>query len=299
MRNWSQDKIELMKKKKTTAALLPILVWLTTAVGVAQAETWRDQLKPFLQSHCIDCHDGADAEDGLDLSGLGSNLSDAELMRRWVLIHDRVSAGEMPPKDETRPAAADQSKALATLAAALTEADRARSDVVLRRLNRNEYENRIRDLFDVHVRVKDILPEDAPSSGFDNVGEGLAVSAEAAGAYLRAADVALDAALGPAKKPEYVKIKTNLLDQKDWLGADGGAFVIGGVSRNRQPIQFFVQSFGDKTDCTGCHAIEILPRVAAAAGLQVRFEWDSGRKQLARQSLGTFEPVQVAGVTND
>jgi hypothetical protein len=203
-----------MKEIEVKAGFVASLICFATLASVSHAETWRVDLQPFLESHCIDCHDGADAEGGLDLSGLGSDLSNAEVIRRWILIHDRVSAGEMPPADEPRPAEAEKAKSLATLSAALTEADAARSDVVLRRLNRNEYENTIRDLFDVYVRVKDILPEDTSSSGFDNVGEGLTVSAEAAGAYLGAADVALDAVFGPPNQPKYIEHTTNLLDQK-------------------------------------------------------------------------------------
>ena len=84
----------------------------------------------------------------------------------------------------------ETSEVLATLAKALIAADRARNDVVLRRLNRKEYENTIRDLFGVSVQVQAVLPPDTPLAGFDNVGEGLAVSAEAATAYLHAADLA-------------------------------------------------------------------------------------------------------------
>lgn len=207
-----------MLKQRCSAHVAICLTCLVTIVDFVEAEDWRERLQPFLASHCVACHEGADAEGGLDLSTLGSKLSEAESMRRWVLIHDRLAAGEMPPQDESQPTGADKSKALSTLSVALTKADRARGDVVLRRLNRNEYENTVRDLFDVYVRVKDALPKDTPSAGFDNVGEGLAVSAEAAGAYLRAADITLDAVFGPVKKPKFIKHETNLLELTDWQG---------------------------------------------------------------------------------
>ncbi|MEO2015794.1 MAG: DUF1592 domain-containing protein [Fuerstiella sp.] len=202
------------------AVLVVLVVCLTfnRLTVAADGAAFRDRLLPFLHTHCMDCHQGTEAAGGLDLATFGTNLTDAEVMRRWVLIHDRVSAGEMPPEGQPRPAEAQTSAAIATLSAALTKADRARSDVVLRRLNRNEYENTVRDLFDVYVNVKAHLPPDTPMSGFDNVGEGLAVSAEAARAYLIAADVTLDAAFGPAKQPTLIRHKTNLLDQKNHDG---------------------------------------------------------------------------------
>ena len=140
----------------------------------------------------------------------------------------------MPPPDHPQPSQAEKTKASTRLAEALTKADRARSDVVLRRLNRNEYENTVRDLFGVSVRVKEVLPQENPTAGFDNVGEGLAVSAEAAQAYLRAADVALDAVFGPPKKPKHIRHATNLLDQKSHDGKPYLASHIGSMFRRTE-----------------------------------------------------------------
>lgn len=208
-----------MKDKHILVSL--IVLWLGSAepAGGTEAGTWSQRLQPFIASHCIDCHDGVGAEGGLDLSATGplaraDGLGDAEMMRRWTLVHDRIAAGEMPPQDQPRPAEQATSAALATLFGALAAADRARSDVVLRRLNRIEYENTVNDLFDADVLVKEFLPQDNSFAGFDNVGEGLAISAEAAQAYLRAADAVIDAVLGPAKRPDMIRHETNLLDQK-------------------------------------------------------------------------------------
>ena len=189
---------------------------LPTALG--QAHSLKSELQPLLTAHCIDCHEGKDAEGHFDLTELGDDLSDRETARRWVLVHDRMVKGEMPPQGEPRIATAKKSAAIKTLSTVLMRADRARSNVVLRRLNRTEYEATIRELFGIEVRVKNMLPLDTPTDGFDNVGEGLAVSAEAMQAYLRAADATLDAVFGPPTKPKYIRHETNLLDQKDHLG---------------------------------------------------------------------------------
>ncbi|MBC8291094.1 MAG: DUF1592 domain-containing protein, partial [Planctomycetes bacterium] len=208
----------------------------------AKAQSWRKSVEPFLQSHCVGCHEGADAEAGLDLSGVSTDLRDLESSRRWILIHDRIASGEMPPKGEPRPSKLAQAVTLKFLAQALTAAEWDRSDVVLRRLNRVEYENTVRELFDVHVRVKDQLPRDTPTAGFDNVGEGLAVSAEAAQAYLRAADIVLDAVFGPTKKPRYLTHKTNLLDQKTHDGKPFNARAIGTMFRKTKDGLVIFQS---------------------------------------------------------
>ncbi|MEO8495659.1 MAG: DUF1592 domain-containing protein [Planctomycetota bacterium] len=179
------------------------------------AQPWRGSIAPALHKHCLECHNGAEAEAGLDLTSLGSDLENEEVSRRWTLIHDRIASGEMPPADQTRPSATETATLLSQIADAISWADVTRRDVVLRRLNRVEYENTVRDLFGIDfLQVKELLPEDTSAAGFDNVGEGLAVSPEAMQAYLHAAEVTLDAVFGPPKEPQHIEHQTNLLEQK-------------------------------------------------------------------------------------
>ncbi|HYE99562.1 MAG TPA: DUF1592 domain-containing protein [Planctomycetota bacterium] len=176
-------------------------------------------LRPFLEKHCAGCHMDGEAKGGLDLDRLSADLNDAETLRTWERVHDRLQAGEMPPKKREQPTARERDAVLGRLAPALVKADRATRSVVLRRLNRVEYENTVRDLFGVHVDLKDLLPEDATSHGFDTIGEALSSSSELVQAYLQAADVAIDAALGPAKEPKRIRHKAPLAnDVKDQIG---------------------------------------------------------------------------------
>ena len=209
-----------MTKPKAAAALLALVSLFTLAclTDAALAEPWLETLKPILHQHCVDCHEGEDASGELDLTKLASDLGDLEIARRWTVIHDRIAAGEMPPKEQAPLTKAEKTASVNTLHTALTAASLARNSVVLRRLNRVEYENTVSDLFDVYVSVKEQLPEDTPTAGFDNVGEGLAVSAEAMRAYLRAADITLDAVFGPDKSPKYILHETSLRDQKSHDG---------------------------------------------------------------------------------
>ena len=220
-----------MRKTATPYLLAAIACCQFVAFSHAQRPPWQESVKPLIESHCTDCHTGKDAEAGLDFDRLGDDLADEEISRRWTLIHDRIARGEMPPADAEQLPTEARTNVLAEIAAAISRADNSRRDVVLRRLNRVEYENTVRDLFDVYVRVKELLPEDTPSAGFDNVGEGLAVSPEAMHAYLRAADATLDAVFGPPKQPKYLKHETNLLDQLTWQGKPQLADQIGKMFR--------------------------------------------------------------------
>jgi hypothetical protein len=168
--------------------------------------------RQFFSRHCSDCHDAIAKEGGLDLAALGRDLSDAETLRRWVRVYDRLTGGEMPPPSAPQPDAEARQAFLAKLAPSLTEADRAQREVVLRRLNRSEYENTIRDLFRVRAEVAAMLPEDAKAHGFDNIGEALAASTELVEAYLRAADVAIDMVLSQEQQPPWLKTHSTFYD---------------------------------------------------------------------------------------
>ncbi len=164
-------------------------------------------LRPFLQKHCFECHAEGVRKGGLDFDALSAGIADPDTQRRWVAVHDRVRSGEMPPAKAPRPAAAEMEAFLAPLAKALSEADRARHRATLRRLNRVEYENSVRHLLAIDAELQEILPQDAPAHGFDNVGDALAASSELLESYLRAADVAMDAAFGPEKQPERLQVR--------------------------------------------------------------------------------------------
>jgi hypothetical protein len=98
------------------------------------------------------------------------------------------------------------------LGQSLTKADLATREVVLRRLNRAEYEYTVRDLFDVHVDVQSVLPDDSSAQRFDTIGSELSLSAEHMLAYVQAADVLLDQAFGPPEAPRHVNTTINLKD---------------------------------------------------------------------------------------
>ncbi|MBC8291154.1 MAG: DUF1592 domain-containing protein [Planctomycetes bacterium] len=124
----------------------------------------------------------------------------------------------MQPKGEPRPKPAELTRILADLRSRLLAADRERQKregrTVLRRLNRYEYENTIRDLFAIDIDLKDLLPEDTSAHGFDNIGEALTVSSVLLGRYLEAADMALDAAIVTGPRPETRKGRYSYLDER-------------------------------------------------------------------------------------
>ena len=192
-------------------AVLGVVVALSLPAGAQETRLDPRPLQPFFRKYCADCHLDGTTKGNFDLQALPTDLHDAESLRRWVRVYDRVRAGEMPPPRTERVAAAEQEPFLKTLGATLTRADLARRKVVLRRLNRVEYETTVRDLFGVHADVRDLLPEDASLHGFDTMGEALAASAELVQAYLQAAEIVLDAAYGSEKEPKKIALRFPLI----------------------------------------------------------------------------------------
>ena len=167
----------------------------------------------FFDQHCLECHDDITAKGGLDLGVLDGKMKSASAVETWTLLFDRVKSGEMPPPDEPRPAAESIDQLLKWIVPRLTTADRDHREVVQRRLNREEYQNTIRDLLAVDVDIIDLLPEDQRAGGFDNNGEALAISAELMERYLEAARTAINAAIVLTPRPETVTFIVDSIDE--------------------------------------------------------------------------------------
>ncbi len=181
-----------------------LIVAATIASGAAAADV--APVRTFVDAHCVMCHDPETKEGGLDLTTLAVDLSDSRAFAIWVKVHDRVQLGEMPPKAEPRPTEAESRTFLQALDAALRAIDAAKQAregrALARRLNRDEYQNTLRDLLGVVKDYRPLLPEDGRAHGFDKVGSALSVSAEHLQAYMAAARMALDEVIVTGPPPE-------------------------------------------------------------------------------------------------
>jgi mono/diheme cytochrome c family protein len=186
--------------------------WNTIAALLAGASMARaappPALGPFLENHCVECHDSDTKKGGLDLDALAFQLDDPKSFAEWVKVHDRMRDHEMPPKKEKQPDAAEADAFLQSLAGTLIAADRKRAAregrATWRRMNRYEYENTVRDLLGAPwLQIKEMLPEDGEAFRFNKVGGALDVSHVQMAQYLAVADYALREVLGKqVAKPE-------------------------------------------------------------------------------------------------
>jgi hypothetical protein len=177
-----------------------VLASLTLACFSLLRGATAEELAAFTDRHCSSCHNDVDKEGGLDLTSLSFAPNDPANFVTWVKVHDRVQAGEMPPPEKKRPAATELNGFVQTLGASLTAADRAAvardGRARQRRLNRSEYENAVRDLFQAPwLEVKSKLPEDGESSRFNKSSDALSVSFVHMKQYMNAAENAIAAVL--------------------------------------------------------------------------------------------------------
>lgn len=180
---------------------MPLTTRLLSLVLLLPAATaWpAPPLTPFLEANCIDCHDSETHKGGLNLDVLAYDPTLRANALTWEHVFDRVSKGEMPPKNKRQPDAKAKAAWLAELSQSLRTASLAVQQKEgrgpVRRLTRVEYETTVNDLLHIHTDLQSLFPEDAVTAGFDKVGEGLTLSATHFTAYQAAADKALNMAI--------------------------------------------------------------------------------------------------------
>lgn len=162
--------------------------WAGTA---RPAEQFRKTVQPILSQYCSDCHfDGAD-KGKVAFDEFKSDqdlLSDTEL---WWKVLKNVRAGIMPPRKHPRPTDSEQRELFDWIKYGAFGLDPAAPDpgrVTLRRLNRVEYRNTIRDLMGVDFNTTEEFPPDDTGYGFDTIGDVLQVSPMLLEKYMQAAE---------------------------------------------------------------------------------------------------------------
>ena len=179
---------------------ISILFW--NAMFAAAADPFAERVAPILKKHCAECHSGPKAEAELHLDVAGADF--ANDAKKWNSVLERVSDGSMPPKGKPKVPDTDRKIILETLALGLKGNGKAEGRALLRRLNRIEYQNTVRDLLGVDLELAELLPEDGSANGFDTVDLALDLSSTLMERYLEAADAALKAALEDSPSPKEV-----------------------------------------------------------------------------------------------
>ncbi len=174
----------------------------------------------FLQQYCLTCHSGASPPAGLALDAIDSKDPPTR-PDVWEKVIRKLGAGEMPPAGAPRPDSAAieafRNGLIGELDAAARQAPYAERTVI-RRLNRTEYANAVRDILAVSAPIANRLPPDGQAAGFDNIADALSMSPLLLERYLKAARQVSQLAVGVSDPSPVVEIFRSNATQASWQG---------------------------------------------------------------------------------
>jgi hypothetical protein len=181
---------------------------ITAAATLAETpptleQRFQQTVRPFVMKYCVGCHSGQMPAAQFDLKSYTSMDMVAADFPRWMLLMERLTANEMPPKPMPAPPAEASQQVIAWIQAVRTDQIKRSADdpglVLARRLSNAEYNYTIRDLTGQDMQIAREFPVDpANPAGFDNSGESLTMSPALLNKYLQAArEVAAHMVLKP------------------------------------------------------------------------------------------------------
>ncbi|MSR32001.1 MAG: DUF1592 domain-containing protein [Gemmataceae bacterium] len=182
-------KIELLRP-----LLLAALLAFTSQAfaGDEPPANFKNDVLPVFKKNCIGCHNNDKKRGGVTLEGFNSLEDVKKNIKLWERVADKLRTGEMPPPEKPRPTTAQLEVVNRWLDAQVFEfsckGEKNPGRVTLRRLNRLEYNNTVRDLLGVTFLPAEEFPADDVGYGFDHIGDVLTLPPILLEKYLDAAE---------------------------------------------------------------------------------------------------------------
>jgi hypothetical protein len=195
------------------AILVPAIARGANGAGLP----FQDQVRPILEDRCFACHGNGIKKGGVDLDAAAPG--DQKL---WWSVLKNLRAGIMPPADRPQPSGEERRRLedwIKTVALGIDPADPDPGRVTVRRLNRVEYRNTIRDLIGVDFDTTAEFPPDDTGHGFDNIGDVLTLSPLLLEKYLAAAKTIVYGTVPTVSKV----VAERVIPGRDLFRAAGGA----------------------------------------------------------------------------
>jgi len=181
------------------------------ANGAAKIDAGFDRdVKAFVKTHCVACHNAEARTADIDFGSYSQAEAALNDPKVWDRVLQVLRAGMMPPKGLPRPPRGEVDRLVGWFndhkGAAVPRADDP-GRVTARRLNRQEYNNTVRDLVGIDFRPADDFPADDSGYGFDNIGDVLSLSPVLMEKYMSAAEIIAEKAIvaEPRLKPALDK----------------------------------------------------------------------------------------------
>jgi hypothetical protein len=194
------SKIRRMASVLLPAATLALLLGPPSSTDPARAadpkpdpnrKEYQEKIVPLLAKYCYECHGGKKPKGGLSLEARKDDPGIDKDRAVWEKVMENLKSGEMPPREKPQPTPAEIERILAWIDNNLSLLDDGKRDpgrVTIRRLNRAEYNNTIRDLLALDFRPADDFPADDVGYGFDNIGDVLTLPPLLMERYLAASE---------------------------------------------------------------------------------------------------------------
>jgi hypothetical protein len=205
---WLRPRSGLARRRAALASITLMMTWsvsfaASAVAGDAGTESFGARIQPILEEYCYGCHGNGLKKGGVQLDGFetgAARLHDRDL---WWGVLRNVRAGIMPPAEKPQTSVEERKALEDWIKFSAFEIDPADPDpgrVTVRRLNRIEYRNTIRDLLGVEDDTAQEFPPDDTGHGFDNIGEVLTLSPLLLEKYLAAATAIVSRAVPTASK---------------------------------------------------------------------------------------------------
>ncbi len=164
-----------------------------------EADHFAGKIRPFMKMYCLACHNDNKLSGGMSLEPFTDQATAMKDRKIWGAAAEVLRAKEMPPKGKPQPTDAERAMFLDWIENSLTRVDCGQAAdpgrPTIRRLNKAEYNNTIRDLVGVDFQPAEDFPSDDVGYGFDNIGDVLTLSPILLEKYLTAAEKILDQAI--------------------------------------------------------------------------------------------------------
>ena len=191
---------------------------------VADRATYESAVVPFMEKHCYSCHGPEKQKGDFRLDDLPVDFGNTSSLSHWIEVMDNINLGDMPPEDEPVPSIEEISAVAEWIAAEIENAEKAARStggrVMIRRLNRTEYSNTVRDLLHVDFLPgegpSDLLPPDGALDGFDKVSKALLLDPSLMSQYFDVAALVADKAVVTGPPP--VPTRINRMEYEDISG---------------------------------------------------------------------------------
>lgn len=226
-----------------TLVILAAVAW---ALPLSAAETvgvreFKNEIQPLLAQYCYDCH-----ADGMNKGNVAFDafkttpavLADREL---WLHVLKNLRAGLMPPAKKAQPTKPEKERIEQWIKTSVFQIDPKNPDpghVTIRRLNRVEYRNTIRDLLGVEFDTATVFPPDDTGHGFDSIGDVLTLPPMLLEKYVVAANQIISTAVPSVPRV----VREQIVAGRQFRGGNEGEAADRGARPNRYgglPLSYY------------------------------------------------------------